>query len=262
MTGRRARAPADARRRTRSVRRQRADRDAQHPLRQHDPAPIARRICPGDAALQRRLRSIVRWNAMAMVLRAKQDVLGARRPHRHLPVARVLYEVGYNHFWHAPQRARRRSRLLPRPLIAGQLRARVPRGPAHRGAARQLPPGGRRQRPVVLSASLADARLLAVPERVAGHRADDLDLPGALHEVPARPRDRRHRRTARCGRSSATARWTSPSRWARWRWRCANSSTISSGWSTATCSASTVRCAATARSSRSWRRTSAAPAGT
>ena len=40
------------------------------------------------------------------------------------------------------RRARRRPRLLPGPLLAGQLRARVPRGTADRGAARRLPPGG------------------------------------------------------------------------------------------------------------------------
>ena len=64
---------------------------------------------------------------------------------------------------------------------------------------------------------------------------------------------------ARCGRSWATARWTSPSRWARSRSPAASTSTTSSSSSTATCSASTGRCAATARSSRSSRRTSAAP---
>ena len=67
---------------------------------------------------------------------------------------------------------------------------------------------------------------------------------------------------ARCGPSSATARWTSRSRWARSRSPAASSSTTSSSSSTATCSASTARCAATARSSRSSRRSSAAPAGT
>ena len=70
---------------------------------------------------------------------------------------------------------------------------------------------------LVLPAPVADAGLLAVPDRVDGPRPAHGDLPGALHEVPARPRHRRHRRAARSGRSSATARWTSPSRWARSR---------------------------------------------
>ena len=37
-------------------------------------------------------------------------------------------------------------------------------------------------------------------------------VPGALQPLPAPPRDRRHERGRRCGASSATARWTSPSR--------------------------------------------------
>ena len=65
-----------------------------------------------------------------------------------------------------------------------------------------------------------------------------------------------------CGRSSATARWPSPSRSARSGSPPARSSTTSPGSSTATCSSSTARSPATARSSRSSRPTSAAPAGT
>jgi pyruvate dehydrogenase E1 component len=55
---------------------------------------------PGDHALEHRIRSYVRWNAMAMVLRAnrKTNVGG------HIATfasAATLYDVGYNHFWHA-----------------------------------------------------------------------------------------------------------------------------------------------------------------
>ena len=49
----------------------------------------------------------------------------------------------------------------------------------------KLPPGGRRRRPVVLPAPVADAGLLAVPDRLDGARAAHGDLPGALPEVPA-----------------------------------------------------------------------------
>ena len=151
---------------------------------------------PGDPALERRLRSIVRWNAMAMVVRANKissELGGHIASYQSLA---TLYEVGYNHFWHAPSRAaRRRPRLLPGPLLARQLRARVPRGPADRRAARRLPPGGLQAgRPVLLPAPVADARLLAVPDRLAGDRRDHLDLPGAVHEVPPGARDRRDRR--------------------------------------------------------------------
>jgi pyruvate dehydrogenase E1 component len=57
---------------------------------------------PGDPAIERRLRSIVRWNAMAMVVRANKtssELGGHIASYQSLA---VLYEVGYNHFWHAP----------------------------------------------------------------------------------------------------------------------------------------------------------------
>ncbi len=56
---------------------------------------------PGDPALERRLRSIIRWNAMAMVIRANKvssELGGHIASYGSLA---TLYEVGYNHFWHA-----------------------------------------------------------------------------------------------------------------------------------------------------------------
>ena len=41
---------------------------------------------PGDHDVERRLRSAIRWNAMAMVLQANKESSRARRPHRQLPV--------------------------------------------------------------------------------------------------------------------------------------------------------------------------------
>ena len=49
------------------------------------------------------------------------------------------------------------------------------------------------ERALLLPAPVADAGLLAVPDRVDGPRPADGDLPGALHEVPARPRAGRDR---------------------------------------------------------------------
>ncbi len=57
---------------------------------------------PGDPALERRLRSIIRWNAMAMVVRANKtssELGGHIASYQSLA---TLYEVGFNHFWHAP----------------------------------------------------------------------------------------------------------------------------------------------------------------
>jgi pyruvate dehydrogenase E1 component len=56
---------------------------------------------PGDPALERRLRSIVRWNAIAMVVRANKvssELGGHIATYQSLA---TLMEVGYNHFWNA-----------------------------------------------------------------------------------------------------------------------------------------------------------------
>ena len=64
---------------------------------------------PGDPMLERRLRSIVRWNAIAMVVRANKlssELGGHIASYQSLA---ALYEVGYNHFWRALDRRARRA---------------------------------------------------------------------------------------------------------------------------------------------------------
>ncbi len=54
---------------------------------------------PGNNAIEHRIRSYVRWNAMAMVLRANK----ATNVGGHIASfasAATLYDIGYNHFWH------------------------------------------------------------------------------------------------------------------------------------------------------------------
>ncbi len=56
---------------------------------------------PGNHELEHRIRSYVRWNAAAMVLRANKDTnVGGHIAS--FASAATLYDVGYNHFWHAP----------------------------------------------------------------------------------------------------------------------------------------------------------------
>ena len=56
---------------------------------------------PGSNAIEHRIRSYVRWNAMAMVLRANRNTnVGGHIAS--FASAATLYDVGYNHFWHAP----------------------------------------------------------------------------------------------------------------------------------------------------------------
>ncbi|ABS28306.1 pyruvate dehydrogenase (acetyl-transferring), homodimeric type [Anaeromyxobacter sp. Fw109-5] len=53
---------------------------------------------PGDFALEQRIRHYIRWNAMAMVVRAnKHTNVGGHIAS--FASAATLYDVGYNHFW-------------------------------------------------------------------------------------------------------------------------------------------------------------------
>jgi len=55
---------------------------------------------PGDYELEHRIRSYVRWNALAMVLRANRNSnVGGHIAS--FASAATLYDVGYNHFWRA-----------------------------------------------------------------------------------------------------------------------------------------------------------------
>jgi len=56
---------------------------------------------PGDQTIEHRIRSYVRWNAMAMVVRAnKHTNVGGHIAS--FASAATLYDVGFNHFWRAP----------------------------------------------------------------------------------------------------------------------------------------------------------------
>jgi pyruvate dehydrogenase E1 component len=56
---------------------------------------------PGDPAVERRLRSMVRWNAIAIVVRANKVSSELGGHIASYQSAATLYEVGFNHFWHA-----------------------------------------------------------------------------------------------------------------------------------------------------------------
>lgn len=65
-------------------------------------APNHEAKSPGDAAMEWRIRSLIRWNAMAMVVRAnsKPGDLGGHIAS--FASSATLYDVGFNHFWRAP----------------------------------------------------------------------------------------------------------------------------------------------------------------
>jgi pyruvate dehydrogenase E1 component len=55
---------------------------------------------PGDLALEQRIEAINRWNAIAMVLRAKKSAGGVGGHLSSYASIATLYEVGLNHFFH------------------------------------------------------------------------------------------------------------------------------------------------------------------
>jgi len=67
--------------------------------------PVAQQAqFPGDFTIEHKIRAYVRWNAMMMVLRAyKNTNVGGHIAS--FASAAVLYDVGFNHFWHAPSEA-------------------------------------------------------------------------------------------------------------------------------------------------------------
>ena len=172
---------------------------------------------PGDLALEERLTAIMRWNALAMVVRANQ-AYGELGGHiASYASAAEIFEVGFNHFFRGgARRSRRRSGVLPAAFGA---RAST-RAPFSKGAS-------------------AKSSSRTIARRCGGHGLCSYPHPwlmpdfwqfptGSMGLGPisaiyqARfmrylraPRPGRHRPTARSGASSATARWTSPNRSAR-----------------------------------------------
>src|SRR6476619_6723249 len=55
----------------------------------------------GDRAIEHRLRSIIRWNAMAIILRANKDSSELGGHIASFQSAATLYDIGFGHFWHA-----------------------------------------------------------------------------------------------------------------------------------------------------------------
>ncbi|HSH48365.1 MAG TPA: pyruvate dehydrogenase (acetyl-transferring), homodimeric type [Halomonas sp.] len=58
---------------------------------------------PGDMFMERRIRSLIRWNAAAMVTRANAKHSGIGGHIASFMSSATLYEVGFNHFFRAPK---------------------------------------------------------------------------------------------------------------------------------------------------------------
>jgi pyruvate dehydrogenase E1 component len=62
--------------------------------------PVDKQVrIPGDQNIEHRIRSVTRWNAMAMVVRANKHTNVGGHIASYASAA-TLYDVGFNHFWH------------------------------------------------------------------------------------------------------------------------------------------------------------------
>ncbi len=65
--------------------------------------PVSEQVpYPGNRELERRIKSLIRWNAMAMVVRANREEDGIGGHISTFASAATLYEVGFNHFFRGP----------------------------------------------------------------------------------------------------------------------------------------------------------------
>src|SRR5687768_4509044 len=63
--------------------------------------PAREERSPGNAELEHKIRALVRWNAMAMVVRANKESSGLGGHIASFASAATLYDVGFNHFFRA-----------------------------------------------------------------------------------------------------------------------------------------------------------------
>ncbi len=141
---------------------------------------------PGNREIERRIKSIIRWNAMAMVVRANRDEHGIGGHISTYASAATLLEVGFNHFFHGKDgefhgdiiffQGHASPGVYARAFVEGRLSAEK-----LQNFRRELKPGGGLSD---LPPPLAHARLLGIPDRLDGPGADPGHLPGAVHALP------------------------------------------------------------------------------
>jgi pyruvate dehydrogenase E1 component len=64
--------------------------------------PDRERPHPGDPEIEHTIRAMIRWNAAAIVLRANKESSELGGHIASFQSAATLYDVGFEHFWHAP----------------------------------------------------------------------------------------------------------------------------------------------------------------
>src|ERR1700687_2546446 len=102
---------------------------------------------PGSQEMERRIKSLVRWNAMAMVVRANKIQEGIGGHISTFASAATLYEVAFNHFFHASTESGDRDvvyfqgHAAPGMYARAYLEGRIPKEKLE-NFRRELKPGG------------------------------------------------------------------------------------------------------------------------
>ena len=79
---------------------------------------------PGDLAIEHRIRSLNRWNAVATVLKANKESSELGGHIASFQSSATLYDTGFNHFWHAPSEGHGGDLLLIQGHVAPGIYAR------------------------------------------------------------------------------------------------------------------------------------------
>ena len=88
--------------------------------------PVERQVpYSGDIALEQRIENIIRWNAMAMVLRAQDSGSGVGGHIATYGSAATLMEVGFNHFFRGEDETYGGDLVIPQPHAAPGIYARA-----------------------------------------------------------------------------------------------------------------------------------------
>jgi len=180
---------------------------------------------PGDRALERKIKSLIRWNALAMVVRANRESPGIGGHISTYASAATLYEVGFNHFFHgkqgrhAPDQVYFQGHASPGIYARAFLEGRISRQQMENFRRELAPPGGLSSYPhpwlmpdfwEYPTVSMGLTSIMAIYQARFNHYLTDRGI---------RPEAAQSRVWA----FWATARWTSPSRWGRSPWPPGNS---------------------------------------
>ena len=182
---------------------------------------------PGSQEMERRIKSLVRWNALAMVVRANKIESGIGGHISTFASAATLYEVAFNHFLQARTESGDRDLVYfqghaaPGMYSRAYLEGRIPKEKLQ-NFRRELKAGGG-------LSSYPHPWLMPdfweFPTVSMGLGSDPGHLPGAIYSLSGKSRVEEGHRRQSLGVSWATARWMSRNLWAPSRWRRASAST-------------------------------------